>query len=221
MSRAQLFFDLDGTLIDSRPGILASMRHALTILGLEIPPDAVLSRFIGPPTHAAFRELLASDDPELNARTIAIYRERYARLGLFESSVFPGVAEGLHALGAAGYRLFVVTSKPQVYANTIIDHLALRPYFSQVYGSELTGERSDKAELIAHVLRSEAIAPANAYMIGDRLHDVLGAKRNGLRAAGVLWGYGSREELSDAGADELFRTMPELVRSFAGPRFPA
>jgi phosphoglycolate phosphatase len=214
MSQRQLFFDLDGTLTDSRPGILASMRHALTTLGREIPPDEALSRFIGPPTHDAFRELLQSNDPELNARTIGTYRERYAKLGLFESSVYPGISVGLKALREANYRLFVVTSKPEVFANTIIDHFQLREYFSHVYGSELSGERSNKGELIAHVLRSEGISPASAWMIGDRLHDVLGAKRNDLRVAGVLWGYGSRDELSEAGADTLFQTMPELVQAF-------
>lgn len=212
----QFFFDLDGTLTDSRPGILASMRHALTLLGREIPPDDVLSRFIGPPTHEAFRELLKSDDPALNAHTIALYRERYSKIGLFESSVYPGVSEGLKALCDANYRLFVVTSKPRVFANRIIDHFELRQYFSQVYGSELSGELSNKGELIAHVLHSEGIAPPSAWMIGDRLHDVVGAKQNGVRVAGVLWGYGSRAELSDAGADRLFETMPDLARAFSG-----
>ncbi|HYP76643.1 MAG TPA: HAD hydrolase-like protein [Polyangiaceae bacterium] len=215
MNELYLFFDLDGTLTDSRPGILASMRHALTTLGMKIPTDEVLSRFIGPPTHDAFRELLDSSDAELNARAIAIYRERYGELGLFESSVYPGVSDGLKALRAADIPLFVVTSKPQVYANIIIDHFQLRQYFRHVYGSELSGERSKKGELIAHVLSSEGIAPANAWMIGDRLHDVVGAKHNGLRSAGVLWGYGSPAELSDAGADCLFRTMPDLVHAFA------
>ncbi|HET7544249.1 MAG TPA: HAD hydrolase-like protein [Polyangiaceae bacterium] len=214
MSQTQLFFDLDGTLTDSRPGILASMRHALATLGRPVPADDALSRFIGPPTHDAFRELLGSNDPELNARTIAIYRERYAKLGLFENSLFPRIAEGLFALRAAGIELFVVTSKPEVFAHTIIDHFELRQYFRRVYGSELSGERSRKGELIAHVLQNERISPETAWMIGDRLHDILGAKQNGLRSAGVLWGYGSPKELSDAGADALFQTMPELVRAF-------
>ena len=209
-----LFFDLDGTLVDSRPGILASMRHALTLLGREVPSDETLSRFIGPPTHEAFRELLGSSDSEFVSRTIDIYRQRYAKLGLFEASVFPGISQGLRTLHAADYRLFVVTSKPRVYASTIIDHFELRQYFSQVYGSELNGERSNKGELIAHVLDSEGISAASAWMIGDRLHDVLGAKQNGVRSAGALWGYGSAEELSEAGADTLFQAMPELVNAF-------
>jgi len=214
MSQMHLLFDLDGTLTDSCPGILASMRHALVTLGLAVPADEALARLIGPPTQDAFRELLGSSDPELIASSIAIYRERYARLGLFENSVYPGVLEGLKALRAAGIPLFVVTSKPQVYANTIIDHFELRQYFNQVYGSELSGERSKKGDLIAHVLSQETISPANAWMIGDRLHDVAGAKQNGVRCAGVLWGYGSAEELSAAGADRLFRAMSELVYAF-------
>ncbi len=150
----------------------------------------------------------------MNARTLAIYRQRYSTLGIFESSVYPGVLHGLQALREANIQLLVVTSKPEVYANTIIDHFELRRYFSHVYGAELSGERSNKGELIAHVLASKGISRSDAWMIGDRLHDMVGAKQNGLRSAGVLWGYGSREELSDAGADALFQTMPELVRAF-------
>ena len=210
----QLFLDLDGTLTDSRPGILASMRHALAAIGVESPGDEALSRFIGPPTHDAFRELLGSNDVDLNARTIEHYRQRYSTLGLFESSVYPGVVQGLSALRAAEIPLFVVTSKPQVFAHTILDHFELREYFEHVYGSELNGERSKKGELIAHVLKTEGLEPARSWMIGDRLHDINGAKQNGLRSAGVLWGYGSREELTAAGADVLFETMPELVRAF-------
>src|SRR5450432_1838316 len=121
-----LFFDLDGTLTDSRPGIVASMQHALRAVGLEPPTDQALRRFIGPPTADAFRELLGSADPVLNARAIALYRERYARLGLFENSVYPGIFEGLTALCEAGFSLLVVTSKPEIFANQIIDHFELR-----------------------------------------------------------------------------------------------
>jgi phosphoglycolate phosphatase len=215
MSRMHLFFDLDGTLTDSQPGILKCMRHALTEMGLEVPPDEALIRFIGPPTSDTFRELLGSSDPELNLRAISIYRERFARLGMFENSVYPGVVAGLGALRQAGYPMLVVTSKPEVYANQIIDHFELREFFGHVYGSELSGERAHKGELIAHVLASEGIASENAWMFGDRLHDIRGAKLNGLRAAGVLWGYGSRDELTLAGADAVFADMPELVRAFA------
>jgi phosphoglycolate phosphatase len=209
-----LFFDLDGTLTDSRPGIMACMRHAMSAIGREAPSDDALLRFIGPPTHDAFRELLGSADVELNTRTITIYRERYSTLGLFESSVYPGIAAGLARLQAAGYPLCVVTSKPEVFANRVIDHFELRRYFKHVYGSELNGERSHKGELISHVLASEGLTSAEAWMLGDRMHDVRGAKQNGVRVAGVLWGYGSRAELSEAGADAIFESMPELVQAF-------
>jgi phosphoglycolate phosphatase len=209
-----LFFDLDGTLTDSRPGILKSMRHALETLGLPVPADEALIHFIGPPTQDAFRELLSSSDPELNARAIAVYRERFVRLGMFENSVYPGVVAGLTALREAGFPLLVVTSKPEVFANQIIDHFELRQFFGHVYGSELSGERGNKGDLIAHVLASEGLASEKCWMIGDRLHDMRGAKLNSLRAAGVLWGYGSQDELTQAGADAIFADMPELVRAF-------
>src|SRR5450755_892236 len=209
-----LFFDLDGTLTDSRRGIMACMRHALNVIGRGSPSDDALLRFIGPPTHDAFRELLGTDDVELNTRTITIYRERYSTLGLFENSVYPGVSAGLAALRDAGFPLCVVTSKPEVFANRIIDHFELRQYFKHVYGSELSGVRSHKGELLAYVLEREGLTGADAWMFGDRMHDIRGAKQNALRVAGVLWGYGSRAELTGAGADALFEAMPELVVAF-------
>ncbi|MES1175867.1 MAG: HAD hydrolase-like protein [Myxococcales bacterium] len=215
MSKLTLLFDLDGTLTDSRPGIISGIQHALGVMGLPVPPEHSLLRFIGPPTHDAFRELLSSSDPELNARAIGIYRERYAKQGLYENSVYPGVAEGLAALREAGATLFVATSKPQVFARQIIDHFGLAQYFVTVYGSELSGERSNKGDLIAHVLTQEGLTN-DAWMIGDRLHDIRGAKLNGLRSAGVLWGYGSRDELSEAGADATFANMQELVEALIG-----
>jgi phosphoglycolate phosphatase len=215
MSKLILLFDLDGTLTDSRPGIVSGMQYALGVLGLPVPPEEALLRFIGPPTHDAFRELLSSSDPELNARAIGIYRERYGKQGLYENSVYPGVAEGIAALSEAGATLFVATSKPQVFARRILDHFELSGYFKGVYGSELSGERSNKGDLIAHVLTQESLTN-DAWMIGDRLHDVRGAKLNGLRSAGVLWGYGSGEELTEAGADATFANMPELVEALIG-----
>ena len=210
-----LFFDLDGTLTDSRPGIVSGIQHALQVMGLDVPPAEALLRFIGPPTHDAFREILGTADPELNARAIAIYRERYALSGLFENSVYPGVSEGLSVLAEAGATMFVVTSKPVMFAERIIDHFELRRFFRRVYGSELNGERSNKGDLISYVLGTEQLAN-EPWMIGDRLHDIRGAKLNSLRSAGVLWGYGSREELSQAGADAIFASMPELVDAFIG-----
>lgn len=209
----KLFFDLDGTLTDSRPGIIRGIQHALRTLGLDVPSDQALLRFIGPPTHESFREILGTDEPALNARAIAVYREQYEKSGLFENSVYPGVADGLELLAEAGAEMFVVTSKPVVFARRIIEHFGLRRHFKQVYGSELSGERSHKGDLISYVLRSENLGN-DPWMIGDRLHDIRGAKLNSLRSAGVLWGYGSREELTEAGADAIFSTMSELCDAF-------
>jgi phosphoglycolate phosphatase len=210
-----LLFDLDGTLTDSRPGILASMRWALGELGLAIPPDQALTRFIGPPTHVAFRELLGTDDRAALDHAVALYRDRFARLGIFENSVYPAVREGLVALLRAGCRMWVATSKPEVFARRIIDHFELRSFFGDVYGSELDGVRGDKADLIAHLLASERLERADTWMIGDRSHDIVGAHKNGLRAAGVLWGYGSPAELEAAGADARFAAMADVVGAFA------
>ena len=142
------------------------------------------------------------------------YRDRYATAGMFEGVVYPGVADGLGTLHAAGLALCVVTSKPHVYARRILEHFGLRGFFREVYGSELSGLRGDKGELIAYALVSEGAAARETWMVGDRSHDIVGAKKNGLRAAGVLWGYGTRDELLDAGADVLYASMPDLVRSF-------
>lgn len=215
MSKLTLLFDLDGTLTDSRPGIVSGMQYALGVMGLPVPPEHALLHLIGPPTHDAFRELLSSSDPDLNARAIGIYRERYGKVGLFESSVYSGIEEGLSALVEAGATLFVATSKPQLFARQILEHFQLSRYFKGIYGSEFDGVRSNKGDLIAYVLTEEGLTN-DAWMIGDRLHDIRGAKLNGLRSAGVLWGYGSRSELAEAGADAVFTNMPELVSALIG-----
>jgi phosphoglycolate phosphatase len=209
-----LLFDLDGTLTDSKLGIVASMRHALRAVSVEAPPDDDLARLIGPPTYDAFAQLLGTMDRPTLERAVQAYRDRYATVGMFESRVYPGVADGLETLRAAGLGLCVVTSKPHVYARRIIEHFGLRGFFREVYGSELSGLGGDKGVLIAQVLVAEGALAHETWMIGDRSHDVVGAKKNGLRAAGVLWGYGTRDELVDAGADVLYASMPELVRSF-------
>src|SRR5277367_2862035 len=136
-----LFFDLDGTLTDSKPGIVASIRYGLRAVSVEAPPDDDLARLIGPPTFDAFAQLLGTADRPTLERAVQAYRDRYATVGLFESRVYPGVAEGLGALHAAGLRLCVVTSKPHVYARRIMEHFGLRGFFREVYGSELSGLR--------------------------------------------------------------------------------
>jgi phosphoglycolate phosphatase len=217
--RGSLLFDLDGTLTDPREGIVGSLRHALAALGVPEPSDDELGSFIGPPLHGSLRRLLGPKGASEVPRALELYRERFATVGMFENRVYPGIPEALAALRAAEWSLFVVTSKPSVFAAPILEHFDLTRYFAGVYGAELSGERSDKAELIAHFLRTQRMPAERTTMIGDRKHDIVGARVNRVRALGVLWGYGTRDELTDAGADGLYETVADLVGGLL-PRAP-
>lgn len=195
-----LLFDLDGTLTDPRQGILACFKYSLRRLQLKAPPDLELERFIGPPLRESFAALVGRDDGERVEQAITYYRERFATVGIFENDVYPGMVETLSRLRDRGALLFVATSKPTVFAERIIEHFELDRFFSAVYGSELSGANADKKDLLARVLDAESLSPADTVMIGDRAHDVLGARANNIFPVGVLWGYGSREELLSAGA---------------------
>ncbi len=211
MSRA-LFFDLDGTLTDPGEGITRCVEYALQLLGHNSPPRQELSWCIGPPLADSFARLLETEDQELIEAAIGHYRERFVQKGMLENVIYPGTRDELKRLVEAGHDLWVVTSKPTVYAEQIIAHFDLAGFFRRVHGPDLDGTRSDKRELIAHVLQEERLGASDGpWMIGDRSHDVLGARANGLHAIGVGWGYGSHEELRDAGASAI-------IDSFAGLR---
>lgn len=220
-----VLLDLDGTLTDPRRGIVACIQHALRSLGHDAPEESALLRYIGPPLQAAFRELLPldsqSDDGSGCERAIAAYRERFVAVGMFENSVYAGIPAALELLRDRGARLFVATSKPKVYAERILDHFELSRYFDEIYGSELDGRRADKGDLIAHVLSSSRLQREHTAMVGDRHHDAVGALANGVRAVGVLWGYGSREELSNAGAETFLEAPSELGRLAFNAALPA
>lgn len=209
-----ILFDLDGTLTDSQAGIVNSTLYALRRFNetqganLPIPEPHALRFLLGPPLRESFVKLAG---PEAVDALLALYRERYESVGLLENSVFPNIASSLEALGAKGCRLLVATSKPEHYARRILDHFDLSRFFAAIHGAQPDGTRSNKGELIAYVLERHAIDPAGAAMIGDREHDALGAKANGVRAVGALWGYGSREELTAAGADPLVERPSGLV----------
>lgn len=210
-----IFFDLDGTLTDPGIGITRSIQHALVRLGRSVPDADVFRRFIGPPLQGTFAELLETEDELLLAEAIRLYRERFAPIGMFENSVYPDVPAGLETLRSEGHRLWVVTSKPHVFAREIVRHFDLSGFFEKVYGSELSGENTDKRELIREVLLHEAIAPADACMVGDRAQDIVGARHNRVEAIGVLWGYGSEEELLAAGPRRIVSSMNELCEHFS------
>ncbi len=197
--RRAVLFDLDGTLTDPKPGITGCIAYALGKLGIPSDPDT-LTWCIGPPLAESFPLLIGSDDPVLVARAIELYRERFSAVGMYENAVYSGIPECLAELREANIELYVATSKPHIYAEPILAHFGLRGFFHAVHGSELDGRNGDKAELIGHLLATEKLEPNQSVMIGDREHDMIGAKKNGLTGIGVTYGYGSQEELVNAGA---------------------
>jgi len=204
-----IFFDLDGTLTNPKPGITRSIQYALDRLGQPVPTEDDLIWYIGPPLHASLKKLLGTD--ALADRALLLYRERFADIGLFENEVYAGIQATLSALAAPGRRIFIATSKPAVYADRIVDHFGLRRHFEHVFGSELDGTRTDKSELLRYALEVTRTDPRDAIMIGDRAHDMIGARNNAMTAIGVLYGYGSRDELMEAGAHHLCEAHPHLL----------
>jgi len=205
-----LLIDLDGTLIDSRPGIAASLEAALRALGHTPDPAFDITPMIGPPLPSVIGRVLALYNDDRVDIGIDAYRAHYGDVGLHQFTLYPGIAETLPAL-AEHQRCFVVTSKRSLYAKRIIEKLGYTTMLGGVYGTEADGSLDDKADLIAAVLHKEDLDPSETIMVGDRLHDIHGAHANGLRAVGVLWGYGSRAELEQAGADTLVSGPAELL----------
>jgi phosphoglycolate phosphatase len=213
-----LLVDLDGTLTDNYAGISRSVMHALERLGRAPPTADELRRCVGPPLRQSFARLLGTQDATAIERAIALYRERYADVGWRENVVYDGIADALPRLARLAARMFVCTSKPHAFAQRIVDSFGLAPHFAGVYGAELGSALDDKSLLVAHLAQSEGVDLAAAIMIGDREHDMRAARVNGARAIGVLWGYGTREEL--AGADAFAAAPAELVAAVSGLRRP-
>lgn len=206
-----LLFDLDGTLTDPFEGITKCIVHALKLLDRPAPSQDDLAWCIGPPLKGSFVELLESDDTELIDQALAFYRERFGRIGLYENEVYEGIPEALETLQANGHILFVATSKPAIFAERIVEHFSLQRFFKKVYGAEPDGTRTEKPLLLAYLLEQESIQPSDTVMIGDRKHDIIGANENDIPAYGVLWGYGSEEELNSAGARALLQAPRDLM----------
>jgi phosphoglycolate phosphatase len=197
-----LLLDLDGTLVDPRPGIVKGVAHALTSLGRPAPDPDGLDWVIGPSLRSTFKILLGDGSAEIEA-AVDLYRAYYSDQGLTDAAVYPGIAEALTVLADGGARLLICTAKVRDFAVRVVEAFGLSGHFAGVYGAERGGRFDDKADLIAHILDAEGIAPADACMIGDRHHDITAARRNGVRSLGVLWGYGGETELREAGADGL------------------
>jgi phosphoglycolate phosphatase len=204
-----ILFDLDGTIDDSCEGIIKSARYALSFWGIEATREQ-LRPFIGPPLTWSFPNLFHIPEDEVE-QAVERYREYYAVNGIFEGKLYDGVVDMLVALKAAGFRLAVATSKPEMYARPIIEHYGITHLFEEIAGSP-PDESGGKAAVIADVLsRLGNPDKASVLMVGDREHDIEGAKTNGLASAGVLWGYGSYEELTSHSATHIVATPQDLV----------
>ena len=207
-----LFFDLDGTLTDSCTGIIRCVNHALEALGCTREPDERLRGMIGQPLTAIFSTVMTPPDEAAIDRAIALYRERFDAIGIFENALYPGVSDALARLRGAGHRLQVVTAKPTPAASRVLAHFEIDRHFDAVHGPALTDRGCDKALLLGRALAHAGARAGDAMMIGDRVDDVLAASAHGVRAVGAGWGYGSREELTGAGAIHVAGDIEDLVR---------
>ncbi len=208
-----VLFDLDGTLTDPGEGIIKSLKVALVSAAIPVPSDDRLSACIGPPLHDSFRELGA--EPGQVANLIEIYRTRYRDVGMFENAVYPGVPALLERLTSSGCRLFVATSKPTSIAEPILEHFKLRHFFERVYGTHLDGSLGNKVELLSYIHSETRLVTPESAFVGDRRYDMTAAREHGMRAIGVLWGYGSRGELEASGAHHLVASPGALAEALA------
>ncbi len=204
-----VLFDLDGTLTDSKPGITRGVQQALRHFGIDEPDVNQLEAYIGPPLLDSFMSVHGLTEDQAR-EAITVYREYYSTIGIYQHKVYPGVEEMLRGVKAEGRALYVATSKPTPFAEIMLKEDGLLTLFTGVYGSFLDGRRTDKAEVIQAVMNEHRLNPADTVMVGDRSHDVLGGTKRGIPVIGVLYGYGSQEELSQAGALSLVKNAQEL-----------
>ncbi len=205
-----ILFDLDGTLTDPKEGITKSVAYALRHFGIEVEDLDTLCKFIGPPLKDSFMEYYGFSEEDAYL-AVKKYREYFEPYGMFQNKVYDGVEKLLKELKACGKEMVLATSKPEVYAQKILEHFHLDSYFSYVAGSELDGTRVKKGDVIAYALDQMNIEDrSKAVMVGDREHDVIGAKEHGLDCVGVLYGYGNTEEFERHGADFIAETVEKL-----------
>ena len=212
MNKKYILFDLDGTLTDSREGIINSIEHALRYYNIKVEDRNTLIPFLGPPLVDSFRRYFGFDQEKAD-EAVVHYREYFSVKGLLENQVYDGVEELLKTLRNRKYELLLATSKPEVYAKRIMDHFGLSQYFTFIGGASMDESRCRKADVIRYVLESNQITDLSlVMMVGDRDQDVNGARAIGTEVIGVLYGYGSLEELQGAGADYIARTPMDVVR---------
>lgn len=205
-----IFFDLDGTLTDSGPGITHSVAYALKKWGIQVEDYSTLTSFVGPPLAESFAKYYGFT-PEECKKGIEYYREYYVDKGMFENAVYPGIEDLLKWICENGKKAVLATSKPEEFAVRIMEHFGLAKYFYQMAGASMDEGRVEKADVLRDAIRRCGLTDlSRAVMVGDRENDVRGARENGLPCIGVLYGYGSEEELSDAGAAQIAETVEAL-----------
>lgn len=210
MKYKYLLFDLDGTLTDPAEGITRAVSHALSHFGIHIEDRTTLYPFIGPPLKDSFRDFYGFSDAQIPIAEDK-YREYFAEKGIFENKIYPGIKELLAGLKENGARILLATSKPDVFAERILEYFHIREFFDFVGGATMDGTRSAKKDVVRYTLASGGIKdPTEAVMIGDRRHDIEGARANGLDSVGVLWGYGDEEEFQKAGATYVAQNIKGL-----------
>lgn len=208
-----ILFDLDGTITESGPGIMNSVAYALEKMGYEEKDREKLKRFIGPPLTDSMMKYYGMSEEDA-AKAVRYYREYYTEKGIFENSVYDGFDESIKRLKEQGLILAVATSKPEPFARRIAEHFEFTGDYACVCGATMDEARIRKADVIRYALNTLGITEEEKHqvlMVGDREHDVLGAKENGLSCMGVLYGYGDRKELEEAGADYIAKTTAEVA----------
>jgi phosphoglycolate phosphatase len=209
-----IFFDLDGTLTDPRQGITRCMQHALAKLGRPFLSEFELQQYIGPPLRSTFKKLLCTDDQSLVEKAVALYRERFTEVGIFENAVYPGIVELLSRLSNKSMKLYVVTIKPKIYADRIVEHFQLTRYFHHIYGTELDGSFDNKAEHIEIIMHQHNLSPLATAMVGDRKEDINAGKSNHITTIGVTYGFGSEQEINQSAPDYICNCPAEIQNIF-------
>lgn len=207
-----ILFDLDGTLTDSGKGIINSVEYALNKFSIKVDEKSKLNKFIGPPLSQSFMDFYGFSQEDA-VKAVEFYREYYRDKGIYENEVYVGIENLLIRLKESGKTMAVATSKPEVFAKQILDYFDLSKYFTYIGGSHLDGNRTDKAQVIDYVLNKIGYSDkSKVLMIGDREHDIIGAEKNGIDSAGVLFGYGSIEELKNAGATHICKSVEDIIK---------
>ena len=209
-----VFFDLDGTLTQSEFGIINSVIYALNKMGIEVGDRELVKRFIGPPLMVSFKEFYKMSDEDAE-KAASLYRECYNAGEIFNAPLFDGIEALLKKLTEAGIKLYVVTSKPEVFANRILEYYGIKQFFQKVIGPDLSEKDSSKAKMVKMAMDDTSDDPKTTeyVMVGDRFYDIEGAKANGIDSIAVLYGYGNREEFEKAGATHIVNTPEDIART--------